>query len=80
MLGVEEQCAKHFMLPVLQQGLQPLGGLCGTGDGSAFGQAFAGNLVGDAQQVLLGHRFGDDISAGAFPCFEFVVTHVGFSK
>ena len=37
MLGVEEQCTKHFMLPVLQQGLQPLGSLGGTGNGSAFG-------------------------------------------
>ena len=80
MLGVEKQCAKHLMLPVLQQGLQPLSGLCGTGDGSAFGQAFAGNLIGNTKQVLLGHGFGDDIGAGALPGFKLVVTHGGFLK
>ncbi len=58
-------------------GLQPLSGLCSTGDGSAFGQALASNLVGDTQQVLLGHGFGDDIRAGAFPGFKLVVTHGG---
>ena len=70
MLGVEEQCTKHFVLPVLQQGLQPLSGLCGTGDGGAFGKTLASNLIGDTQQVLLGHGFGDDIGAGAFPALS----------
>lgn len=35
-------------------------------------------MVGHMQQFLLGHQLGDDISVGAFPSFQFVVTHLGF--
>lgn len=40
----------------------------------------AGNVVDHMQQFLLGYQLGDDISAGAFPSFEFVVTHSGLLK
>lgn len=43
------------------------------GDCRTFGKSLAGNLVGHMQQVLLGHRFGDDIGAREFPSLEFVV-------